>query len=67
MRKIFAIGDIQGCSLELDQLIWLEGAGDHQGYFEIAFLPHVGTQRFLDYLHNGKTNIQFDIKENTCI
>jgi glycosyltransferase involved in cell wall biosynthesis len=52
---------------QMDQLIWLEGAGDHQGYFEIAFLPHVGTQRFLDYLHNGKTNIQFDIKENTCI
>ena len=49
---------------QMDQLVWLEGAGDHQGYFEIAFLAHAGTQRFLDYLHNGKTNIQFDIKEN---
>ena len=51
---------------QMDQLVWLEGVGDHNGYFEIAFLPHVGTQRFLDYLHNGKTNIQFDIKEQTC-
>jgi len=48
---------------QMDQILWLEGAGDHKGYFEIAFLPYVGTQRFLDYLHNGKTNIQFDIKE----
>ncbi|NBW12808.1 MAG: glycosyltransferase [Caulobacteraceae bacterium] len=48
---------------QMDQLIWLEGSQDHKGYFEIAFLPHVGTQRFLDYLHNGKTNIQFNIKD----
>jgi hypothetical protein len=51
---------------QMDQLLWLEGAGDHNGYFEVAFLPHAGTQRFLDYLHNGKTNIQFDIKEDVC-
>ena len=50
---------------QMDQILWLEGQGDHKGYFELAFLPHAGTQRFLDYLHNGKTNIQFDIKENT--
>ncbi|NBW17773.1 MAG: hypothetical protein EBR82_58330 [Caulobacteraceae bacterium] len=48
---------------QMDQLLWLEGVGDHKGYFEVAFLPHAGTQRFLDYLHNGKTNIQFDIKD----
>jgi glycosyltransferase involved in cell wall biosynthesis len=48
---------------QMDQLLWLEGAGDHKGYFEIAFLPYAGTQRFLDYIHNGKTNIQFNIKE----
>jgi glycosyltransferase involved in cell wall biosynthesis len=48
---------------QMDQLLWLEGVGDHEGYFEIAFLPFVGTQRFLDYLHNGKTKIQFNLKE----
>jgi hypothetical protein len=46
---------------QMDQLLWLEGIGNHQGLFEIAFLPHLGTQRMLDYLHNGKTNIQFNL------
>ena len=48
---------------QMDQLLWLEGAGNHSGYFEIAFLPFAGTQRFLDYIHNGKTKIQFEIKD----
>jgi glycosyltransferase involved in cell wall biosynthesis len=48
---------------QMDQLLWLEGVGGHEGYFDIAFLPFAGTQRFLDYIHNGKTKIQFDIKE----
>jgi hypothetical protein len=47
---------------QMDQLLWLEGVGDHEGFFEIAFLAHLGTQRMLDYLHNGKTNIQFNLK-----
>ena len=47
---------------QMDQLLWLEGMGDHKGYFEIAFLPFIGTQRILDYIHNGKTKIQFDLK-----
>ena len=47
---------------QMDNLIWLEGAGDHKGFFEIAFLPHVGTQRVLNYLHNGKDKIEFNIK-----
>lgn len=48
---------------QMDQLLWLEGIGDHEGYFDIAFLPFGGTQRFLDYVHNGKTKIQFNIKD----
>lgn len=48
---------------QMDQLLWLEGVGNHDGYFDIAFLPFAGTQRFLDYIHNGKTKIQFEIKE----
>lgn len=48
---------------QMDNLLWLEGAGDHKGFFEIAFLPHLGTQRILNYLHNGKDIIQFDIKK----
>lgn len=47
---------------QMDSLLWLEGHGNHQGYFEIAFLPHIGTQKMLNYLHNGKDKIAFDIK-----
>lgn len=47
---------------EMDNLLWLEGYGSHEGYFEIAFLPHIGTQKVLNYLHNGKDKIAFDIK-----
>jgi glycosyltransferase involved in cell wall biosynthesis len=47
---------------QMDQLMWLEGIGDHKGFFEIAFLPHALTQRMLTYVHNGKTNIEMEIK-----
>ena len=49
---------------QMDQLLWLEGAGAYDGFFEIAFLPHIGTQRMLNYLHNGKTNIAYDLNLN---
>jgi hypothetical protein len=48
---------------QMDNLLWLEGAGDHKGYFEVAFLPYIGTQKILNYIHNGKDVIQFDIKK----
>ena len=47
----------------MDDITWLEGKGDHEGYFEIAFMPYVGTQRFLNYMHNGKDKIAYkDLK-----
>ena len=46
----------------MDNLLWSEGAGNHKGYFEITFLPFIGTQRMLNYLHNGKDKLAFDIK-----
>ena len=44
---------------QMDSLVWLEGIANHQGFFEIAFLPYSQTQRFLTYLHNGKTRIHY--------
>ena len=44
---------------QMDNLLWLEGKGDHEGFFEIAYLPHIGTQRVLNYLHNGKDKIAY--------
>jgi ADP-heptose:LPS heptosyltransferase len=38
---------------EMENLLLLEGQGDHKGYFDIAFLPFVGTQKYLNYMHNG--------------
>ena len=45
----------------LDSLPTMEGQAEHKGYFEIAFLPFIGTQRMLNYMHNGKDKIQFDL------
>ena len=45
----------------LDRLTAMEGQGNHKGFFEIAFLPFIGTQRILNYIHNGKDKIQFDL------
>lgn len=47
---------------QMDNLMWLEGAGNHKGFFEIAFLPHIGTQRIFNYQHNGKDKIAFNLK-----
>ena len=47
---------------QMDNQIWLEGQGEHKGYFEIAFLPYVNTQRILTYLHNAKDTISYNIK-----
>lgn len=51
-------------SREMDNLLQMEGFGIHKGYFEIAFLPHIGTQRMLNYIHNGKDTIAYDIKSD---
>ncbi len=47
---------------QMDNLLWLEGFGSHRGYFEVAYLAHVGTQRIFNYQHNGKDKIALDLK-----
>ena len=46
----------------IENLLFLEGRANHQGYFEMAFLPNIGTQRYLNYLHNGKDKTQFELR-----
>jgi len=46
---------------KLDNLLTLEGAAGNKGYFDIAFLPHVGTQKIFNYQHNGKDKTQFNL------
>ena len=38
---------------------FLEGRGQEEGFFEIAFLPHTTTQKTGSYVHNGKDKINF--------
>ena len=45
----------------LENLLAMEGYANHKGYFEICFLPFIGTQRMLNYMHNGKDKIQFEL------
>lgn len=47
---------------QMENQFWCEGQGPNKGFFEIAFLPHIGTQKILNYLHNGKDKIEFDIR-----
>ena len=51
-------------SQEIDNLHFLEGKQGHKGFFDIAFLPHYGTQRFHNYHHNGQDKTQFELYEN---
>jgi len=63
--------EVLGCNPYIDRVIdWqpfmdnqlvMEGAGDHDGYFHIAFFPHYPTQRMINYLHNGDDKVQFDL------
>jgi hypothetical protein len=46
----------------MENLPMMEGASQHKGYFHLCFLPHIGTQRMLDYLHQGGADkIMFNI------
>jgi hypothetical protein len=48
---------------EMDNLGFLEGCGNHKGYFDIAFLPYLHTQRSIDYIHNALSNVAFNCKK----
>lgn len=48
----------------MDNLLSLEGISNKKGYFDIAYLPHIGTQRVLNYVHNGRDKIQIELYEN---
>lgn len=50
-------------SQQMDNLLWLEGNGEHKGYFKIAFLPYINTQRIFTYQHNGEDRIDFSLIE----
>ena len=48
---------------QFDNALYLEGMGDQKGFFEIAFTPHITTQRANNYIHNCKDIID---KKRLC-
>jgi glycosyltransferase involved in cell wall biosynthesis len=47
----------------MENELFLIGQGNHKGYFDVAFLPHILTQRQLNYLRNGQDKIAFNIRK----
>lgn len=45
----------------LANLPLMEGQGNNKGYFEMVFIPFLGTQRIVNFPHNGKDKIQFEL------
>ena len=37
----------------MESTLAMEGVGDNKGYFDICFCPHFGSQKTIDYVHNG--------------
>jgi len=48
---------------QMDSQVWLEGIGSHKGFFELSFHPYFNTQRNLNYLNNGKTNLALKLQD----
>jgi len=38
---------------EMEDHMRMEGIGEHKGWFDICFTPHISTQRSMNYIHNG--------------
>jgi hypothetical protein len=46
-------------SPQMDNIFWLEGRGNYDGFFEIAFIPYINTQKIITFTHNGKDKIAY--------
>lgn len=46
----------------MDNLLWSEGFGPHKGWFEVTFLPYIGTQKMFMSHHNGQDKLALNNK-----
>jgi len=46
----------------MDNAVWLEGDKNHNGFFDVAYMPHVVTQRAICYRHNGVDTHDYSLK-----
>lgn len=49
-------------SPSLENPLLMEGAGDHEGLFEMVFYPHTTTQKNMSYIHNALDKHQFSLR-----
>ena len=49
-------------SPSIESPLLMEGAGDHEGLFEIVFYPHTTTQKNMSYIHNALDKHQFSLR-----
>ncbi len=47
---------------QMDNLVAMEGQGTNKGYFDIVYPCHFGTQRLLNYMHNGVDKHDLQLK-----
>ena len=47
---------------EMDDCFYFEGRANHDGHFDLAFLPFLETKRVLNYTHNGKDKIELELR-----
>jgi glycosyltransferase involved in cell wall biosynthesis len=45
----------------MENLLTMEGHSTYEGYFNLAYLPHFGTQKLFDYQHNGADLIELNL------
>jgi hypothetical protein len=47
----------------MESQVAMEGTGDWKGIFDISIMASIFTQRYLNYLNNGKGKIAFNLKK----
>lgn len=50
----------------MENQIVMEGTGNWKGLFDISIMATVLTQRYINYLNNGKTKIMFDLRNHNA-
>ena len=46
----------------MENLLTMEGHSGGEGYFDVTYLPYIGTQKIFDYQHNGKDRIELNTR-----
>jgi hypothetical protein len=49
----------------MENALALEGAGKNKGLFDVVYLLHVGTQRVINYIHNGEDKSDLNISQKS--